>query len=313
MSNNALIPYSFTPGAKAKAQEVNANFIALAEKIEENRQYTTTQIAETVEQIEEATAESETKKADKNLGNTNLITNCILEQPNGVVTVSENVITVKSGLKVLIPDGFNDDGTVKNIVYEVEEDTSVTTVANSEVNCIYVTPDGCFYATAYYTFEKDPTTKQGIWYKHSENKMYLYKADTQTWDEISAIVVALYSNTADTVTILETAKPVRLLNYGDKYSIINWAMPVYAAPAGRSRGYTYTATRAGYLYVFGVSQGNQWEHATINDTQYRLNWVNNGSQAGNTTMFPLRRGDTYYVNGNFFLEAIYFIPMEGDM
>ena len=33
---NSIIPYSFTPGTKAKAQEVNANFNALAEKIEEN-------------------------------------------------------------------------------------------------------------------------------------------------------------------------------------------------------------------------------------------------------------------------------------
>lgn len=33
---NSMIPYSFTPGTKAKAQEVNANFIALAEKINEN-------------------------------------------------------------------------------------------------------------------------------------------------------------------------------------------------------------------------------------------------------------------------------------
>lgn len=33
---NSLIPYSFTPGTKAKAQEVNANFNALADKIESN-------------------------------------------------------------------------------------------------------------------------------------------------------------------------------------------------------------------------------------------------------------------------------------
>lgn len=33
---NSMIPYSFTPGTKAKAQEVNANFIALADKIDEN-------------------------------------------------------------------------------------------------------------------------------------------------------------------------------------------------------------------------------------------------------------------------------------
>jgi hypothetical protein len=34
-----IIPYSFTPGQKAKASEVNANFIALADKISENREY----------------------------------------------------------------------------------------------------------------------------------------------------------------------------------------------------------------------------------------------------------------------------------
>ncbi len=34
---NSMIPYSFVPGTKAKADEVNANFIALAETIESNR------------------------------------------------------------------------------------------------------------------------------------------------------------------------------------------------------------------------------------------------------------------------------------
>lgn len=33
---NPMIPYSFTPGTKANAREVNANFNALAEKIDEN-------------------------------------------------------------------------------------------------------------------------------------------------------------------------------------------------------------------------------------------------------------------------------------
>ena len=35
---NSMIPYSFIPGTKAKAGEVNANFIALADIIEANRQ-----------------------------------------------------------------------------------------------------------------------------------------------------------------------------------------------------------------------------------------------------------------------------------
>ena len=34
---NSMIPYSFIPGTKAKAGEVNANFVALADTIEANK------------------------------------------------------------------------------------------------------------------------------------------------------------------------------------------------------------------------------------------------------------------------------------
>ena len=58
--SNSLIPYSFIPGTKAKAQEVNANFIALADQITENKNYTDMKISETVSSID-------TQKADLKL------------------------------------------------------------------------------------------------------------------------------------------------------------------------------------------------------------------------------------------------------
>ena len=66
--SNSLIPYSFIPGTKAKAQEVNANFIALADQITENKNYTDMKISETVSSID-------TQKADLKLGNTTLVSN----------------------------------------------------------------------------------------------------------------------------------------------------------------------------------------------------------------------------------------------
>lgn len=54
------------------------------------------------------------------------ITNCILEAPNGVATYSGNVITVKAGLKVLIPNGRNADGTLNNIEHTVPADITHT-------------------------------------------------------------------------------------------------------------------------------------------------------------------------------------------
>lgn len=311
--SNSLIPYSFTPGTKAKAQEVNANFIALAEKIEENREFTTTRIAETVEQIEQAASDADEKKVDKNLGNTTLITNCIIEAPNGVVEASENVITVKEGLKVFIPDGFNEDGTVKSIECTIEEDINVTTVKNSYLNCIYLTPTGCAYTEAYSQCESEPYTKLGLWYKASENKSYLYNSDSAAWEEINAIAVALYENTDGIVNLVEVSGAVRLLTDNDRLAMMDWLIPDYKSRVGKSLNATYTAARCGWVYIFGVSQGSQWEHININGVEYALNWVLNGTQTGNTTMVPIKRGDTYRVYGNFYLCAYYFIPMEGDM
>lgn len=311
--SNSLIPYSFIPGAKAKAQEVNANFISLAEKIEENLEYTNTQIEETVEKINQSSSSMEDKKADKNLGNTNLITNCVLEAPNGVAEASENVITLKQGLKVLIPSGFNEDGTVKNIVHELSEDVDVTTVKTSALACIYITQDGCNYSNNYFVGENEPYTKAGLWYHYNENQAYLYNTDSQSWETINAVVVATYENSNDIVSLVEVSTPIRVLTASDRKSVVSWGIPLYSLASGRSIYYSYTATRAGYVYLFGVSQGNQYEYIHINGKSFSVNWVNSGSQAGNTTMFPVRRGDTYYTDGNFYKSAIYFIPIEGDI
>ncbi len=54
---NSMIPYTFVPGTKAKASEVNANFISLANFIDENKN----SAASDVDKINETLA----TKADK--------------------------------------------------------------------------------------------------------------------------------------------------------------------------------------------------------------------------------------------------------
>lgn len=310
--SNSLVPYSFTPGAKAKAQEVNANFIALAEKIDENREYTKTQIDETIEKIEASASESEAKKADKNLGNTLLISNTILEAPNGVVTASENIITVKKGLKVLIPDGFNEDGTLKSITYEVPEDINVTAVNNSYVNCIYVTPDGCGYAQAYLASAEKNFDKRGIVYDISENKSYLYNTDTSDWEPIKAVVVALYTITDNVVTFTEIEKPVRVLSYADRNAVLNWMMPSYQNPVSKIWGEAYVAPCNGWVYAFATAQVDTYQYLVINSVFYPFNWVRYGDQASSCCMVPVKKGDCYRAHNGFVNTAyVYFLPMQG--
>lgn len=310
--SNSLVPYSFTPGAKAKAQEVNANFIALAEKIDENREYTKTQIDETIEKIEASASESEAKKADKNLGNTLLISNTILEAPNGVVTASENIITVKKGLKVLIPDGFNEDGTLKSITYEVPEDINVTAVNNSYVNCIYVTPDGCGYAQSYLAADEKNFDNRGIVYSISENKSYLYNTDTSAWEPIKAVVVALYTITDSVVTFTEIEKPVRVLSYADRNAVLNWMMPSYQNPVSKIWGEAYVAPCNGWVYAFATAQVDTYQYLVINSVFYPFNWVRYGDQASSCCMVPVKKGDCYRAHNGYVNTAyVYFLPMQG--
>lgn len=54
----------------------------------------------------------QTGKADKNLVNTGMITNCLLEVPQHIkLELSSGIITLKAGSKVYIPNGFEIDGT----------------------------------------------------------------------------------------------------------------------------------------------------------------------------------------------------------
>ena len=72
---NSMIPYSFIPGTKAKASEVNANFIALADKIDSNKSSCDANISDINEILEtkadktELITEFTVTESDTNLDN----------------------------------------------------------------------------------------------------------------------------------------------------------------------------------------------------------------------------------------------------
>lgn len=311
--SNPLIPYSFTPGAKAKAQEVNANFIALAEQIEDTREFTTTQINETVEKIEESSAATDDKKADKNLANTTLITNCILSAPNGVVESLEDVITVKEGLKVLIPNGRNEDDSLKSIEVEISADTDLSTLKNTYKNCVYVTESGCGFAEAYYQTIVEPQDKRGVWFNHAENKTYLYNTEREVWDELPLCVIAFYENAEGTVTNIKENKPLQLLRYNELSEIFSWIAPDYSKKVQKAWGETHIAQQRGWIHFFSTSENQNWIHLLICSAQLQLNWTRTGCQASSATMIPIDKGDTYRAYGNYFSHGtVLFIPAKGE-
>ena len=144
---NTLIPYSFVPGTKALASEVNANFVALAQCVEEGRRFTT-------EAIENFNLESNEKLAtvlDTKMSNSLNISNCLTEVPQTIKYTLENgKFTVKTGTILIVPYGtssptlsvgdnfVNNIFKVKDVVYadgklfyRVEVLTDISTTATA--------------------------------------------------------------------------------------------------------------------------------------------------------------------------------------
>lgn len=300
---NSLIPYSFTPGTKAKAQEVNANFIALATQIEENKEYTANKIQETLDTINE-------DKADNKLSNTSLITNCILEAPNGVVEYSGNTITIKNGLKVLIPNGRNLDGSVKSTEFTVSEDFTITTAKNSTINCVYVANGTHGVSEAYQYSVSTPIYNGGLWFNPQENKTFMYNASSSEWDEFQAVIIAVFENTDETVSNVKVVNPVSLLKENDIERINTWRQPDYANLVGKVANTNIVAAVDGYVFAYGETQQYQTQILTINSKGFTFGYHVNGHIGNASICMPVSKGDTYNVYG-YHIHNIYFIPCKG--
>lgn len=117
---NSMIPYSFIPGTKAKASEVNANFIALADKIDTNKSACDENISDINEQLEQINS----TKADK----TELINEYTVSEYDTdlndyktkgtyIFTSSYTPANIPKGTSGMLIVTGDDDSTIKQIWY----------------------------------------------------------------------------------------------------------------------------------------------------------------------------------------------------
>lgn len=94
------------------------------------------------------------------------------------------------GVKGLIPNGRNEDGSLKNI--EFTSSSVKTTQVNNATTCISFNSTGMFPVAGYYESETAPSEIYSIWYKHSENFIYDTRGDGNS-TRASAIVPCFIS------------------------------------------------------------------------------------------------------------------------
>ena len=199
---DSLIPYSFVPGTKARASEVNANFSAVAEAINSCNS--------SMSDLETEINTDLSNKLDLIMSNSHNITNCIICAPNGVATYSGATVTVKSGLKVLIPNGQNSDGSLKNIVYTLASDTSTSENTTNGKYYFALNSEGNLFTFAksnYYrgNIAERPATlnnsEKFVYYALDTNKIYSSSGSTSAnWTEKSICILGEYTVSSSNIT-----------------------------------------------------------------------------------------------------------------
>lgn len=207
---------------------------------------------------------------EKHFLNKSQITNCILEAPNGVATSNGSTVTVKQGLRVLIPNGRNADNSLNNIEYIIEEDLSKTYTNSTTYNAfliLQIEPNGIAqYLPPQSSVLRGKTSDipqnfSGIYFDTDANTSYTYTNGIA--NNINTVIIASAINNPGNIS-LETYYPVELLKRTDFSELAG-----LSAPSGEFIEYTllasgksYEAPANGYFYLNKVA-GIQNAYATM--------------------------------------------------
>jgi hypothetical protein len=142
------------------------------------------------------------EQGEKHFLNKQQITNCLLEVPQNIkLELKDGVLTLKAGSKVIVPNGFEADGTTPKFDEVVTtKDFSINTTYNdtralcvkSNLNGVDALPiDICCYSGS-----TAPTNYQWMfWYDTTNNKMKYTSDNGTTWVDGFSLPVCIFSGT----------------------------------------------------------------------------------------------------------------------
>ncbi len=307
---NPIIPFTFIPGTKAKAEEVNQNFTSLAEKIENVETDSTNKLKQATNTFETKFEDLNTQYSDINLSNSGVISNCILEAPNGIAEYENSRITIKSGLKLLIPNGRDENLKFKNITHclPIDLNVSVTDFGDSERVLFVTNSNTCIATLAQYYFiqntEPDnPDSTNYIWFNPKSNTLKQYNVATEKWDILLATEIGTVTSKSELVEEIKTHSPFSILKQTDKKEVCRWSMPsnkYVDFPLGAS-GSTYVAPGNGWVTVqlkaTAARQYMQLHSITIPVFGLESHSVGTGDTVKLT--IPVRKNDIICLNYSF--------------
>ncbi len=157
----------------------------------------------------------------------NILTNCIIYDPNPAVTFTDTTITIHSGLKVLIPNGLNADGSFNNITYTVENDmvNTVPIFEDPESTYFGFNSNGEFLSGFHYFICEDNDIALDTYYAErffnpKTNKTYYHAKGATAWtEETGVFVIGYYGSGYNKVDQIRVKSKVELQTADNTYDL----------------------------------------------------------------------------------------------
>ena len=221
---------------------------------------------------------------------------------NGFGYIGSTVFALP-GVKGLIPNGRNADGSLKNIEFTVDK----VKIINLPINTYE--PQMLLLDSALNI--QGPTAIRTISYNEVDNYT-TYNGTNQSW---IAIITFVYNN--NKITSFTPKTVFHALDYNDKFTISGWSMPSsrYIDLTLGASGSTYTAPANGWFTIEMKSNGSG-QYLQLFLVVHGLGFETHGYKSGDTAKLtvPVTKGKTIRIAYNFGSGADFFrfIYAEGE-
>jgi hypothetical protein len=202
-----------------------------------------------------------------------------------------STIWVDKGVKGLIPNGRNEDGTLRNT--EITTQNVLTQTASNTYNFKLI-----FTATA--------CASSSICEYSEKDNLNINVIDGST---VHAVIAGTFTRTAGVVSNFQPKQPFRAVDYNDKSEISGWAMPSdkYIDLALGASGTSYTAPANGWVALRKkATASGQYMAVGLNITNFNNTCYATASGQALSVIAPVSKNAKIYVAYNLGGETLSF-------
>jgi hypothetical protein len=212
-----------------------------------------------------------------------------------------STLWVDKGVKGLIPNGRNEDGTLKNKDYEVSKlITGQYSAISDNITAFFSSSyEGIATCARLVVSETEPTGNYLLWYIPSKNEL-LHRGSGTVFERYDALILGNFSSIVERITSFTPKQPFRALDYNDKSEISSWGMPSnkYIDLTLGASGTTYIAPANGWVHI-GARSGGKGAYINTLGSQnpllsfYESRGYETGSQL--SLIFPVKKGEYFAI------------------